>query len=96
MWLGPELWNATPQRTLRYVTEAAAASEPLFRHWPDSLTFCVGNELTAFMRGIVPGRSHAQRSHASGLAYGPSRRGRSSAAILSPQDLLAASDGPSF
>src|SRR5260221_2122953 len=62
VWLGPELWNATPQRTLRYVTEAAAASEPLFRRWPDSLTFCVGNELTGFMRGIVPGRSHAQRS----------------------------------
>ena len=62
VWLGPELWNATPQRTLRYVTEAAAASEPLFRRWPDSLAFCVGNELTALMRGIVPGRSHAQRS----------------------------------
>jgi hypothetical protein len=62
VWLGPELWNATPQRTLRYITEAAAAAEPLFRRWPDRLTFCVGNELTLFMRGVVPGRSLAQRS----------------------------------
>jgi hypothetical protein len=62
VWLGPELWNATPQRTLSYITEAAAAAEPLFRRWPDRLTFCVGNELTLFMRGIVSGRSHAQRS----------------------------------
>jgi hypothetical protein len=36
------------------VTEVAAAAEPLFRRWPDRLTFCVGNELTLFMRGIVP------------------------------------------
>jgi len=62
VWLGPELWNATPQRTLSYLTEAAAAAEPLFRRWPDRLTFSVGNELTLFMRGIVPGRSLAQRS----------------------------------
>ena len=26
VWIGPELWNATPQRTLHYITEAAAAS----------------------------------------------------------------------
>jgi hypothetical protein len=62
VWIGPELWNATPERTLRYITEAAAAAEPLFRRWPDRLTFCVGNELSLFMRGIVPGRSHARRS----------------------------------
>jgi hypothetical protein len=62
VWLGPELWNATPKRTLRYITEVAAAAEPLFRRWPDRLTFCVGNELSLFMRGIVPGRSHARRS----------------------------------
>jgi hypothetical protein len=61
VWLGPESGNATPQRTLSYITEAAAAAEPLFRRWPDRLTFSVGNELTLFMRGIVPGRSFAQR-----------------------------------
>lgn len=62
VWLGPDLWNATPQRTLSYITDAAAAAEPLFQRWPDRLTFSVGNELTLFMRGIVPGRSLAQRS----------------------------------
>ena len=62
VWLGPELWNATPRRTLSYVTSAAVAAEALFRRWPDRLTFCVGNELTLFMRGIVPGRTLAQRS----------------------------------
>jgi hypothetical protein len=75
VWLGPDLWNATPQRTLSYVTETAAAAEPLFRRWPDRLTFCVGNELTLFMRGIVPGRSLAQRgrSPASGNSCCPGR-----------------------
>jgi len=67
VWLGPELWNATPKRTLHYITNVAAAAEPLFRRWPDQLTFCVGNELTLFMRGIVPGRSHAQRSRSPSL-----------------------------
>lgn len=28
VWLGPELWNAAPQRTLSYITEAAVAAEP--------------------------------------------------------------------
>jgi hypothetical protein len=67
VWLGPELWNATPRRTLSYITATAAAAEPLFRRWPDRLTFSVGNELTLFMRGIVPGRSLAHRSRLSRL-----------------------------
>jgi hypothetical protein len=58
--VGPELWNATPQRTLRFITTAAAAAEPLFQRFPQQLTFCVGNELTLFMRGIVPGLNHAR------------------------------------
>jgi hypothetical protein len=45
VWVGPELWNATPERTLRYITEAAALAEPLYRRFPEQLTFCVGNEL---------------------------------------------------
>lgn len=65
--IGPELWNATPQQTLRYVTEVAAAAEPLFRRFPEELTFCVGNELTLLMRGMVPGRNHAQRTRVPGL-----------------------------
>jgi hypothetical protein len=62
VWFSPELWNATPARTLAYLAEVAAAAEPLRRRWPDRLTFDVGNELTLFMPGIVPGRSHARRS----------------------------------
>jgi hypothetical protein len=61
VWLSPELWNATPQRTLSYINEVAAAAEPLFRRWPDRLTFSVGNELTMYMRGIAPGRTFARR-----------------------------------
>ena len=67
VWIGPELWNATPQRTLRFITKAAAAAEPLFRRFPEQLTFCVGNELTLFMRGIAPGRNHSQRTSAPSL-----------------------------
>jgi hypothetical protein len=78
--MGPELWNATPDRTLRYITEAATAAEPLFRRWQDRLTFCVGNELTLFMRGIVPGRSHARRSRSPALR----------AIVLSAQHMLRA------
>jgi hypothetical protein len=47
-------------------------TEPLMRReldiiraglrWPGQLTFSIGNELTLFMRGIVPGRTLAQRS----------------------------------
>lgn len=76
--VGPELWNATPQRTLRFITTAAAAAEPLFRRFPEQLTFCVGNELTLFMRGIVPGRNHVQRTR------GPRLR----EFVLSDQDTL--------
>lgn len=65
--IGPELWNATPKQTLRYVTQVAAAAESLFRRFPGELTFCVGNELTLFMRGIVPGRNQAQRTRMAGL-----------------------------
>lgn len=62
VWMCPELWNATPRQTLDYLAEAAAAAEQLRQRWPDQLTFSVGNELTLFMRGIVPGRTHGQRS----------------------------------
>jgi hypothetical protein len=80
VWLGPELWNATPQRTLSYITAAAAAAEPLYRRWPDRLTFCIGNELTLFMRGLVPGHGLAQRS----------RLPRLREVVLSGQDTLRA------
>jgi hypothetical protein len=61
--IGPELWNATPQQTLQFVTRFATAAEPLRRRFPQQLTLCVGNELTLFMRGIVAGRNFARRTH---------------------------------
>jgi hypothetical protein len=67
VWLSPELWGATPERTLRYLAEAAVAAEPLRRKWPDRIIFSVGNELTFFMRGIVPGRRFDQRTQLSKL-----------------------------
>jgi hypothetical protein len=67
VWLSPELWGATPERTLRYLTEAAVVFEPLRRKWPDRIIFSVGNELTLFMRGIVPGRRFDQRTQLSTL-----------------------------
>jgi hypothetical protein len=62
VWLGPELWNATPESTVGYLAEVADGAERLRQRWPDQLTFSVGNELTLFMRGIVPGRSFARRA----------------------------------
>jgi hypothetical protein len=38
VWVGPELWNATPGRTLRHSTEAAALAEPLRSTADRSLT----------------------------------------------------------
>jgi hypothetical protein len=61
--VGPELWNATAQQTLRFVTRFAAAAEPLRRRFPERLTLSVGNEFTLFMRGIVAGRNLTQRTH---------------------------------
>jgi hypothetical protein len=62
VWICPELWNATPRQTLEHLAEAAAAAEPLRERSPDRVTFSLGNELTLFMRGIVPGRDHARRN----------------------------------
>jgi hypothetical protein len=62
VWLSPELWNASPARTLAYISAAAAAAEPLRRRFPDRLVFSVGNELTLFMRGIVRGRTFVRRT----------------------------------
>ena len=61
VWLSPELWNKSPERTLRYVVNAARSAEALRQRWPDKLVLCVGSELTLFMRGIIPGRSLLRR-----------------------------------
>ena len=57
VWLSPEMWDKNPEKTLKYVTKAAAAAETLRRRYPERLVFSVGSELTLFMQGIVPGRN---------------------------------------
>jgi hypothetical protein len=64
VWLSPELWNRSPDTTLRYVSRAAAAAEALHAQWPGRVVFSVGTELTLFMRGIVAGRTSGRRVRA--------------------------------
>jgi hypothetical protein len=64
VWLSPELWNKSPERTLVYTVEAARVAEDLSRRWPGKVVLCIGSELTLFMRGILPGRSVLTRVRA--------------------------------
>ncbi len=64
VWLSPELWGKSQDKTLAYLGEAASAAEELRKQWPDRLILSVASEATLFTKGIVPGRSVAQR-----LAY---------------------------
>ena len=64
VWLSPELWNRSPETTIRYLSRAAAAAEELHTQWPGHVVFSVGTELTLFMRGIVPGRTIGGRERA--------------------------------
>jgi len=61
VWFSPELWNKTPEQTLRYIGKAALAAEPLRKRWPDQLVFSVSSEATLFMQGIVEGRTIHKR-----------------------------------
>ena len=57
VWLSPELWDKSPERTLAYIVKAAVGAETLREKWPEQLIFSLGSELTLFMQGIVQGRS---------------------------------------
>ncbi|MGO8692828.1 MAG: hypothetical protein ACLQMF_04055 [Rectinemataceae bacterium] len=61
VWLSPELWDRSPRATLAYLEKAAAAAEKIRMERRGELVFLVGSESTLFMRGIVPGRSVAER-----------------------------------
>ena len=61
VWLTPEMWDKSPEKTLAYIKKAAEAAEGLRRRWPDRLVFLVGSELTLFMQGIVPGKNIVAR-----------------------------------
>lgn len=61
VWFCPELWNKTPDTTLRHITRAASAAEQLRARWPGRLVFSVGTELTLYLRGILDGRTLRSR-----------------------------------
>ncbi|MGH3407386.1 MAG: hypothetical protein ACRDRJ_33525 [Streptosporangiaceae bacterium] len=64
VWLSPELWNRSPDTTVRYLRRAAAAAEEVHIQWPGRVVFSVGTELTLFMRGIVAGGTSGKRVQA--------------------------------
>jgi hypothetical protein len=57
VWFSPELWNKSPRTTMAYTVEAATVAERLRLQYPDKLVMNVGNELSLFMKGIIPGPS---------------------------------------
>jgi hypothetical protein len=61
VWFYPTLWDRSPQETLEYIRKGAAAAEPLRAQYPDKVVFCLGGELTLFMKGIVEGRKFTDR-----------------------------------
>jgi hypothetical protein len=62
VWFCPELSSGSPDATLRHLARSAAAAEELRARWPGQLVFCVGGELTLFMRGIIKGRTYSRRT----------------------------------
>jgi hypothetical protein len=42
VWLSPEMWNKSQEKTLNYIVKAAATAEKLRREWPEQLVLSVG------------------------------------------------------
>ena len=55
VWFSPILWDKSPQQTLEYIKKGATAAEQIRAQYPDKFVFCLGGELTLFMKGIVEG-----------------------------------------
>jgi hypothetical protein len=60
VWLSSHLHDQTPEETLRYTVQCAAAAEELRQRRPQ-LIFILGCELTWFMQGILPGNNFLER-----------------------------------
>ncbi|HEX2619657.1 MAG TPA: hypothetical protein VHL11_05910 [Phototrophicaceae bacterium] len=60
VWLSPHLHDKTPQETLDYTVQCAAAAEVLRQQYPN-LIFILGCELTWFMQGILKGDNFRER-----------------------------------
>jgi len=61
VWFSPILWDRSPLETLEYIRKGAEAAEPLRAQHPDRVVFCLGGELTLFMKGIVDGAKFMDR-----------------------------------
>ena len=61
VWLSPDMFEQSQERTLKYIARAAAAAEQLRQSWPVRLVLGLGSESTLFTQGIVEGRSLTQR-----------------------------------
>jgi hypothetical protein len=60
VWLSPHLLDRSPQETLQYMVDCAAAAEVVRRVSPN-LVFILGCELSWFMQGILPGDNFMER-----------------------------------
>ena len=61
VWIGPTLWDRSPEDTLHYLAGAARAAEDIRQRGPDKVVFVAGGELTLFMQGIVEGKNFRAR-----------------------------------
>jgi len=61
VWLSPQLWDKSQEKTLKYITETATAAESFRQKWPEQLVFSVGSEATLFMKEIVEGKNFVAR-----------------------------------
>jgi hypothetical protein len=61
VWLSPEMWDKSPERTLAYIAKAAATAEKLRERWPERLVLVIGSEFTLFMQGILEGKTFSNR-----------------------------------
>jgi hypothetical protein len=61
VWLAPELFEETQEKTFDYAVKAAAAAEDLRKRWPGRVVLSIGTELTLFMQGILPGSNLMER-----------------------------------
>ncbi len=60
VWFSPLLVDAAPDETLRYLAECSRTAEELRRQYPE-IVFVVGNELSFFMKGLLPGDNEYAR-----------------------------------
>jgi hypothetical protein len=61
VWLAPEMFEESRDKTFEYSVKAAAEAESLRKRWPERLVLSMGTELTLFMQGILPGNNLMER-----------------------------------